>query len=207
MRTLIALAARRAFSASVMLVAAALAISFGAASAHAQAKAQPPDTIWACYIPRTGTVYRIKTTDLRQTCRSSKHVMFSWNAQGPQGDTGPQGPAGPAGSLVTPSGTPLLLLTGIYQVSQPLSLPAVGSATGVATCSAGDRVVGGGAFVSTIQANKVDISTIATVFSGPYTSGVIVQGQPPTQGWSVMMKNPNASVSARVTAICAAIGH
>jgi hypothetical protein len=54
--------------------------------------------------------YRIKEVDLKQTCSSADHVMFSWTdggvvgPQGPQGATGPQGPPGPQGVPGTPGG-------------------------------------------------------------------------------------------------------
>jgi hypothetical protein len=79
------------------------ALLFTALTALApNASAQSPDptdpnVIWACYVPLSGTVYRIKTTDTRETCASTKHVMFWFNQTGPQGPQGPQGPAGPAG--------------------------------------------------------------------------------------------------------------
>jgi hypothetical protein len=76
-----------------------------------------PGVIYACYIPESGTVYRIKAEDVRNRCRRH-HIEFSFNMQGPpgpagengapgsQGEPGPagadgedgaQGPAGPAG--------------------------------------------------------------------------------------------------------------
>ena len=62
-----------------------------------EAKAQTGTTIYACYIPATGTVYRIKEPGLRDNCTSPQHVQFSFNQQGPTGPAGPQGPAGPTG--------------------------------------------------------------------------------------------------------------
>ena len=66
------------------------------------ARAQSPDptdpnVIWACYVPLSGTVYRVRTTDTRETCAAQQHVLFWFNQTGPQGPQGPQGPAGPAG--------------------------------------------------------------------------------------------------------------
>jgi hypothetical protein len=57
-----------------------------------------PNVIYACYIPTSGTVYRIKTSDTREQCASASHVMFSFNQTGPQGPAGPQGPQGVAGA-------------------------------------------------------------------------------------------------------------
>jgi len=50
-----------------------------------------PTLIYACYVPISGTVYRIKETDLKPTCVSPQHVEFFWNQQGPPGLQGPQG--------------------------------------------------------------------------------------------------------------------
>lgn len=53
--------------------------------------------LYACYVPESGTVYRIKAPGLPDTCRSDDHVPFSWGAVGPQGPRGPAGKAGPEG--------------------------------------------------------------------------------------------------------------
>jgi hypothetical protein len=47
-----------------------------------------PAVIHACYAPNTGTIYRIKESDLKQNCTSNSHVEFTWNQQGPKGDPG-----------------------------------------------------------------------------------------------------------------------
>src|SRR5690242_16136215 len=67
-------------------------------TARAEGQATPPVIYWACYVPTTGTTYRIKTADTRDKCAASSHVEFSWNQVGPQGPQGPQGPAGPQGA-------------------------------------------------------------------------------------------------------------
>lgn len=81
------------------------AVSIAAlAGLTAPAAAQAPALIYACYVPVSGTVYRIKETDVKEACSSSKHIEFSWNEQGPEGPQGPQGiqgiqgVAGPAGA-------------------------------------------------------------------------------------------------------------
>ncbi|HSJ23592.1 MAG TPA: hypothetical protein VK929_02835 [Longimicrobiales bacterium] len=69
-----------------------------------QVAQDPPTILYACYVPQSGTVYRIREADLREECTAPVHIMFSWNQQGPQGPqgepgpAGPQGPAGPAGA-------------------------------------------------------------------------------------------------------------
>ncbi|MBA4156964.1 MAG: collagen-like protein [Gemmatimonadetes bacterium] len=56
-----------------------------------------PALVYACYVPTTGTIYRIKETDVKQNCTSNKHVEFSWNQQGIQGEKGDKGDKGDAG--------------------------------------------------------------------------------------------------------------
>lgn len=61
-------------------------------------------TLTACYVPKSGTVYRIKVEGTPTKC-AQNHVEFTWSMagqvgpegpQGPQGEMGPQGPAGAA---------------------------------------------------------------------------------------------------------------
>lgn len=40
--------------------------------------AEEAQVIHACYVPASGTVYRIRTADMREACSSSTHVEFSW---------------------------------------------------------------------------------------------------------------------------------
>ncbi|MEX1256951.1 MAG: hypothetical protein WEG36_04965, partial [Gemmatimonadota bacterium] len=54
------------------------------------------EEIFACYVPASGTVYRIKEPGLPDACFSPEHIQFSWKVSG-EGTTGPQGPAGPQG--------------------------------------------------------------------------------------------------------------
>lgn len=83
---------------TLAVACAALALLVSAAPAGAQ-------TLSACYVPKSGTVYMINQTGTPTACLSKTHVEFSWSttgAQGPQGPVGPagpQGPQGPAGPL------------------------------------------------------------------------------------------------------------
>ena len=55
-------------------LAAGLTLAALASGASAQTPPPPdPNVIWACYVPLSGTVYRIKTTDTKETCSSPKH--------------------------------------------------------------------------------------------------------------------------------------
>src|SRR5688572_19286409 len=55
------------------------------------------EILWACYVPGSGTVYRVGVAGGKSECNSQNHILFSWNAKGPAGATGPTGPAGPTG--------------------------------------------------------------------------------------------------------------
>ena len=92
---------RLALAAATALVAAA------PAALRAQTPTVPP-TIEACYVPASGTIYRVDTPSAPapgapKQCLSATHVKFTWNQQGlpgaagPKGDPGPQGEAGPKG--------------------------------------------------------------------------------------------------------------
>jgi hypothetical protein len=86
--------ARRALAVSLALVA------FVALARNANAQAPDPadpNVIWACYVPMSGTVYRVRTTDTKQDCAAKAHVLFWFNQTGPEGPQGPAGPEGPTG--------------------------------------------------------------------------------------------------------------
>lgn len=101
------------------IIALALII-LAAALVPSVLSAQSSDTYTACYVPRSGTVYRIKAPNTPSDCTKQDHIEFSWTeagmpgpqgAQGPTGPQGPQGPQGPAGpsgvrayAYVSPSG-------------------------------------------------------------------------------------------------------
>jgi hypothetical protein len=87
-------------SARARLALVAGAAILRASSLHAQGA--QPTTLAGCYVPASGTVYRIDTPDAPapgapQQCLSSTHVAFSWNVQGPPGKDGPAGPQGAQG--------------------------------------------------------------------------------------------------------------
>lgn len=62
------------------------------------ASAQAPELLYACYVPKSGTVYRIRSSNAPAECVKPDHVEFSWNQQGIQGETGAQGPPGRTGT-------------------------------------------------------------------------------------------------------------
>jgi hypothetical protein len=86
-----------------VFVLCALVALLAPSAARAQAGAGAiPDTVHACYVPATGTIYRIKMPGLPSACAASSHVEFSWlggsGATGPTGATGPSGAAGATGA-------------------------------------------------------------------------------------------------------------
>ena len=54
--------------------------------------------IHACYIPKQGSIYRIKKGGLRDECFSRKHVEFSFNTEGSAGVDGTNGVDGADGA-------------------------------------------------------------------------------------------------------------
>jgi hypothetical protein len=83
--------ARRRSSRSLLALAALLAcLRAGPADAHA------PDTLVACYVPASGTVYRVGAAGLPSDCLAQDHTRFSW--------TRPSNAAGDSsGSLPAPT--------------------------------------------------------------------------------------------------------
>ena len=53
-------------------------IAVVAAVTSARSTAGAPAVFHACFVPLTGTVYRIKETNLKPACTSTSHVEFSW---------------------------------------------------------------------------------------------------------------------------------
>jgi hypothetical protein len=88
-----------------LATAATLAAPGGAAALGAQpapgatqSAADPlPPVIEACYVPASGTVYRIKAPSTPGACLSAAHVAFTWNQQGVRGEKGDKGDRGDAG--------------------------------------------------------------------------------------------------------------
>lgn len=61
--------------AAVMLSTVAVV---GASTPVSAQEAPAPTVYHACYVPLTGTVYRIKEAGLRTSCSSTSHIEFSW---------------------------------------------------------------------------------------------------------------------------------
>ncbi len=80
-----------------LLLGSALAAPALHADSLRSTSAHDPEAIYACYVPGSGAMYLIKTTDPTETCKSASHIPFQWQATGPAGEPGPQGPAGTVG--------------------------------------------------------------------------------------------------------------
>lgn len=86
-------------------------VAVGALLALPTSQGRAQNTFCACFVPSSGTTYRIKTADTKPKCES-KHGEFSWKdvgasaPQGPQGlqgakgDPGDSRPQGPAGASI-----------------------------------------------------------------------------------------------------------
>ena len=137
-----------------------------------RAEAQTETKLYACYVPLTGTVYRIRETNLKQTCTTG-HVEFNWNAegaQGPQGIQGVPGPQGPPG----PAGAGGALIAGLEIVQANFGgFFVTPTRTGTVTCPANKVVIGGG------------FSPFS--FSSPYVVRASFPFRNPsgTEGWTV----------------------
>jgi len=124
----------------VLLVNLGLMVALAGGAAPAAAQAPADSVLYACYVPTTGTVYRIKVADTKQACTSDRHVQFSWNVLGPTGPQGPQGIPGVAGAPGTPGG-----VSGYEIVTSDFGPMLLREFEGTVSCSAGKRVLGGGA--------------------------------------------------------------
>lgn len=89
-----------------------------AALALVPAAAEAQSTITACYVPKTGSVYRIKAAGAPEACKNG-HVEFSWTTS-----------AGSYGPIST--------------VSTSLTLAPYAQSIGVAACPAGSVPLSGG---------------------------------------------------------------
>jgi hypothetical protein len=132
---------------SQLASAAVFALAF-AATSGAQA-ATNPATLFACYVPSSGTVYRISPDgsipDLKKDCTGASHVKFSWSEQGPQGprgEVGPQGPPGPPGPSTGGAFSPVRVTQTVTftNTQRYITVPI--------PCPAGKKVITGGVIAS-----------------------------------------------------------
>lgn len=133
---------RPGVAAAAMAMVLALVVWAGAAGSSFSSD---PEEIWACYVPNSGTIYRVMTADTKPACASHTHVLFKWNEKGPKGDKGDPGDKGDTGDKgdkgdkgdTGDKGDPGDPGLSGYEV-----VSAVGSEE--AFCSAGKKVIAGG---------------------------------------------------------------
>jgi hypothetical protein len=126
-------------------------------------------TIQACYVTKTGTVYRINVADTPPNC--GKNVAFHWNVTGPTGQTGQTGPQGPAGP-----GSSYSFHSTDYELT--------GGFGGNTNCPEGSTATGGGYLLHGTVDPGIRVSA-----SMPY----VVLGNTLPTGWMVLTDNPNAA--------------
>ncbi len=154
------------------LVGCVLALPSNRASAASGNVTADAEIIHACFVPQSGTLYRIKATDPAETCKSPQHVAIQWNItgpvgpeglpgvagpagpSGPQGSQGPVGPVGPVGNAgaqgatggkgaLGPIGPNGVVGIEVVKVTEPHDFIVVDHAA-TATCPAGKKVIAGG---------------------------------------------------------------
>jgi hypothetical protein len=144
----------------------------------------------ACYVPGSGTVYRIKEPGLRQECSSHTHVEFSWKQDGEPGPEGPAGADGPAGPEGPPG--PAGGLAGVEIARERVLLAPATITRAIVTCPDGKIATGGG-FSST-----AGLSGLVNVRSSSPSAQNLGQ-------WSASWFNnhPTQEVDVDVYAVCA----
>jgi hypothetical protein len=171
-----------------MLLALATVVLAVTALPNKLAAQSGPTVLYGCYVPNSGTAYRIKADGLPTECRSKNHVQFTWSLQGPPGPQGPVGPAGPQG-VAGPSGP----LSGRVLVTAQGTAPSNSIGTASATCPAGKKVLGGGFTGLTGNTTRVSHSS-----PKPTPTGVS------DTAWEVILYNSDAfPLVFTVYAICA----
>jgi hypothetical protein len=154
-----------------------------------------PRVIYACYVPWTGTVYRIKEPNTPAQCFSPTHVEFSWNQQGiqgPQGVAGVAGPAGPQGpgGAPGPAGAPGAPGVSGYQIigQSGIQIVPMSEMSVTLNCPAGKFPTGAG---------FIDEAKYLKVFrEAPHDLGTL-------GGWSWVVDNPTVYTHTfRVLVVC-----
>ena len=170
----------------MLVVATIAALAPAALSAQTQAATTASITdgvIYACYVPKTGTVYRINVSGSPTKC-GTNHVSFSWNVSGPQGEPGPAGSSGVAGhrivtdhKFVNPQGSDF-----------------------IAVFCAADEVVLGGGYDTSDQATSDPFKNLTVPINAPLPIAVDI---PP--GWVTRVFNtdPSLTLALTVYAVCA----
>jgi hypothetical protein len=133
---------------TLSLRAAVFGLAALVAPAALRAQTTTSKVFYACYVPSSGSVYRIKEADLMQECSKSTHVQFSWT----------DGTSTPGFSEIKT----------VYSPST--TIPASGQGYAIADCPAGYKAIGGSYYV--LQSKNL-LTIRASVPSGAGTSWVV----------------------------------
>jgi hypothetical protein len=187
-----------------VIIAAALPSAVRAQQAAAD------DTIRACYVPASGTIYRTGVAGGPTACHGN-HIEMKWNVAGPagapgeagpagpKGDAGPAGPQGPAGPTGAtgpagpagpqgpqgPAGSGGLLPKLIVRDSVDIAPGRFGRA--IATCPTGSTIMAGG-----FQFSFFDRAYTKVVGSEP----LFVAGSTRPNAWAAEAFNEDVSTGA-----------
>ena len=213
-----ALLRRRGFLLAVTLAAGSVLLlrPEPAAATALPAISLESDVIYACFIQGSGTIYRIKTTDPAETCKSPNHVPLQWlvdgpqgpqgpaGPEGPQGPQGPAGPIGPAGEQAGPAGP--VGETGAQGPVGPAGDRGPGGSAGIEVV----EVSVGNAFLATDQSVLAQCPAGKKVIGGGFVqnpaAGKVGESRPTSDntGWFVYANNLGASTpDIKAFAICA----
>lgn len=160
------------------------------ATATAQSTA---DTLYACYVPGSGTVYRVRAANVPPACVDPSHVAFSWGI----------------GAVATETVERVFTVNSDRNMIQDLPV----------LCPAGTRLIMGGYRFLEIPEMRIDVQLqTQTIFEGverQFTVGPFavnahlrafgVIGNRPSSGqsWLVQVVNDSgSSLSVAVQAVC-----
>ena len=185
---------------------------------RSQAQAVRADTIAACYVPASGTMYRIAAPSAPATCAASSHQAFTIvsgrdGAQGPVGPAGGVGPAGAAGSpgAIGPTGqgsqgspgpqgpqgvAGVSGTSGLEVVLNSTTAPASGGLTTFARCPSGKIAIAGGhgRVPPLVQIRESRPGSSSGQLPGPFDQGL----------WTIGIRNDSgSSFTLDVYAVCA----
>lgn len=131
-----------------MKVCRTLCVMFGVVTALSATIADPlgaqAPQLFACFVPRSGTLYLVGQNGATPACRATDHALVQWNTVGAMGPAGPKGDTGPAGAAATLAGSGAF--TQYETVVVPVSMTVSGGVEYflIATCPVGKVAIGGG---------------------------------------------------------------
>lgn len=125
---------------AMVACAAATIVTTVASPTLAQTSA---DTVRACYVPSSGTIYRVQATGTPTACAHASHVAFSFNMYGPEGPKGDPGDKGDKGDKGDTGNTGAPGVSG-WQLVTATCENATSTCTLDVVCPTGKKVLGGG---------------------------------------------------------------